>query len=739
MNKTLALYFIFLVLILSMVTIPINAYSKPLYPLMFLGANWSTLDGKTPFPGSIAVLSLYFTPRNDEGIEDLVVRLVLPYPLKSIEGDDEIYLAKADETVKGEVVELKANIVVPSNAKAGIYEFTAYVQYKIPLSKYVKQQKGSVFTFQLELYKQPSLSIKAFPQELSPDSISKVEFEIYYNGSVNANINIKIESDEASVIEYSPSSITLHPGGKVSVEAQLYVPPYEKLSKPIVSIKVYAEAIQLDHEVAVSRTFYYLVSEKREPSIKFNILNVEYFKEKILLSGIVLNEGNSSVENLSIEIASNASFISLEDNIINIGTLNPGEKKAFKITLKAYGSGKAILEFIITYFDNNAHTIKKYYTLEVPKTSVDIVEIGYELNDGEPLKLGEVNTLTLTIISNTNLEISSIIAELLLPIEIMRGSIVESYSKPLHLGDKATLKFSFHLPEILPYSTYELPLTVKIKLIFENGKFTIEKKVNIAAEIVKEPEIIVSLGTEELRQVVKQNITFYVQNLGTVPVRATLNAFSNELSIIAISPRTAILKPSEMVAIKTQVYCPTFKENIETVKVGLEVKYSYEGKEKVVSETFQIPIVREASLKIVELQQTPSEDGAVIKGQIVNIGDAEAKYVTLTSKITKGNASVENPTVYLGSLNSGEGTNFFVYIKTLGANEAKVSLLIEFQQPNRVWSNITKEITVYFRKPALEKTQLTGIEFSELIIPLAGLVISIVAIVVVLIKYVRRK
>jgi len=76
------------ILIISLIIVAIfsptviRAYAKPLYPLMFLGATWSTGDGKTPYPNTIATLTLYFTPRNDEGIEDLLVRLQNPLLLR---------------------------------------------------------------------------------------------------------------------------------------------------------------------------------------------------------------------------------------------------------------------------------------------------------------------------------------------------------------------------------------------------------------------------------------------------------------------------------------------------------------------------------------------------------------------------------------------------------------------------------------------------------------------------------
>ena len=45
----------------------IRAYTKPLYPLMFLGATWSTSDGKTPYPNTIATCLLYTSDAADDG------------------------------------------------------------------------------------------------------------------------------------------------------------------------------------------------------------------------------------------------------------------------------------------------------------------------------------------------------------------------------------------------------------------------------------------------------------------------------------------------------------------------------------------------------------------------------------------------------------------------------------------------------------------------------------------------
>jgi len=715
----------------------IRAYTKPLYPLMFLGATWSTSDGKTPYPNTIATLTLYFTPRNDEGIEDLLVKLQLPEPLTSEDEGSVIYLAHPETVAKGEIIELKTNIIIPANAKPGTYSFVVYVQYKIPISKYVKEQKGTTFTFQLSLYVKPSLTINAKLRKLNPDSINTLEFEIFFNGSVESSVSVSVSSNDISILNYTPTTMHVSPGESFKVKVEAYVPPYDKLMKPLVSVNVKVSVKQLVHITEISRTFYYLVLDNREPLIKLDIVRTRYMNGVVTIDGIVENLGNKSVSNLTVKITSDSPNVIVENDLINIGVLNPGERKSFEITLKTVSSENISLEFSVMFFSDKPYELRKHYKISLPTDTNDLVKVSYEINNGEPLKLGEINTLTLTVISNTQLEITNVVAELTLP-ELLGSKIVQSYGKTLGFGEEAKFSFNFYLPDTLPITTYEIPLTIRLIITIEKGLFTLEKTLNVVGKVSEKPEFLINLGTYGIKQAMKQDIVFYIQNKGLVPAKVTISANSNQLSILSLNQQYIFLKPGEKAKIVAKVYCPMLSENVETTTMNLELKYKWKGVEESILKTFQIPVVREAKLRIVELQQTQSEDRVIIKGQLVNIGDAKAKYVTLASKVVEGNVSIENPTVYLGDLDSGEGTNFFIYTRTLGVRESKILLTIEYQQPNRTWSSISKEITIYF-KQEMKETSKVGLEFSEIALPILGIVASIIVVAVILIKYVRRK
>jgi len=734
---------IYTILIISLIIIStispiiVKAYTKPLYPLMFLGASRTTSDGKSPYPNTIATLTLYFTPRNDEGIEDLLVRLQLPKPLSSEDGGSSIYLAHPEFVAKGEIIELKTNIIIPADAEPGIYSFVAYVQYKIPISKYVKEQKGTTFSFQLSLYEKPSLTINAKLLKLNPDSINTLEFELFFNGTVESSVSVSVSSNDISILNYTPTTIHVSPGESFKVKVKAYVPPYDKLMKPLVSVNVKASVKQLDHITETASTFYYLVLDNREPLIKLDTIRTRYMNGVVTIDGIVKNFGNKSVSNLTVEITSESPNVIVENDLVNIGVLNPGERKSFEVTLKTLSSENISIEFSIMFFSDKPYELRKHYRISLPTDISDLVKVSYEINNGEPLKLGEINTLTLTVISNTQLEITNVVAELILP-EIFGSKIVQSYSRTLDFGEEAKFSFNFYLPDTLPITSYEVPLTIRLAITVEKGLFTLKKTLNVVGEVVEKPEFLINLGTYGIKQAMEQDIVFYIQNKGLVPTKVTISASSNQLSILSLNPQYILLDPGEKAKIVAKVYCPMLSENVETATMNLELKYKWKGVEEYISKTFQIPVVREAKLRIVELQQTQSEDRVIIKGQLVNIGDAKAKYVTLASKVVKGNVSIDNPTVYLGDLDSGEGTRFSIYTRTLGVMEAKILLTIDYQQPNRTWSSISKEITIHF-KQEIKETSKVGMEFSEIALPILGVVASIIAVAVILIKYVKRK
>lgn len=129
----------------------------------------------------------------------------------------------------------------------------------------------------------------------------------------------------------------------------------------------------------------------------------------------------------------------------------------------------------------------------------------------------------------------------------------------------------------------------------------------------------------------------------------------------------------------------------------------------------------------------------IIRGQLVNVGDYDAKYLTVYAQALGEGLTVENPTTYLGTLAAGEGTSFLIYASAERIGKYGLKLSAKYYGPDMEWHETTEEISIEITGIAEEKEEITPIKYEEILPIIIGLPVVTLIIGFIMGRYTRWK
>lgn len=355
---------------------------------------------------------------------------------------------------------------------------------------------------------------------------------------------------------------------------------------------------------------------------------------------------------------------------------------------------------------------------------------------------GSINVITVYITPTLANGLKDIIAELHLPKPLTGlngGSIVKtSHMEFVPKGQILPLTFKVIVPLNTPEGNYTFRLKIKYTILAplpEERKWEVEFSLPISGRTYVYTELL----TEKLEKGKVQNINFNVVYVGNEPVELNIDFQSDALSILDYEPKAPILtdKPGSFEA-SAKVYCPPDVQ-VNGLPITITVTYKTLQASGTYTKTYIIPLARKAEVVFTEVQYTTSGSSVIIRGQLVNVGDYDAKYLTVYAQALSEGLTIENPTTYLGTLAAGEGTSFLIYASAERIGKYGLKLSAKYYGPDMEWHETTEEISIEITGIAEEKEKITPIKYEEILPIIIGLPVVTLIIGFIMGRYTRWK
>lgn len=306
----------------------------------------------------------------------------------------------------------------------------------------------------------------------------------------------------------------------------------------------------------------------------------------------------------------------------------------------------------------------------------------------------------------------------------------------VHNSSTFTVNAKVYVP--LEYQASLAPITLTISYETPQYSSTFTKTYLIPLVMPSEPDLYLELLNESIKRGTIQNVLFKITYKGTDKANVKVDFNSEVLSILDYEPKETIQigKEGSFYA-NVKIYCPL---EVSTNMIPLLVTVIYETAQtsRTITKTYILPLKKTAEITIVELQPTISEGSIIVKGQLINIGDSEAKYITVYARSLTEGLKIDTPTTYLGSLSSGEGVSFFVYATPSKPNTYDIEIQVKYYGPEAKWHTVLKNVTVSYSEeiaPPKKTTEIT----SEIVLLIVVLAVISLIIGIIIGRYMRWK
>ncbi|RLG76618.1 MAG: hypothetical protein DRO23_00260 [Thermoprotei archaeon] len=355
---------------------------------------------------------------------------------------------------------------------------------------------------------------------------------------------------------------------------------------------------------------------------------------------------------------------------------------------------------------------------------------------------GSIDVITVYIAPTLANGLKDVVAELYLPEPLTGldgGKVVKTSSLVfIPKGQILPLMFKVIIPLNVVEGNYTFKLKVKYTILAplaEERKWEIEFNLPILGRTV----VYAKLLTNTLEKGKIQGVNFNITYIGNEPAEINVDFRSETLSILDYEPKKPILadKPYSFEA-KAKVYCPP-DIKIDALPITITITYRTLQSANTYSKTYMIPISRKAEVEFTEIQPIVSDNTVTIRGQLVNVGDYDAKYLTVYATSPDKDLAIENPITYIGTLTAGEGSNFLIYASTTKPGKYSISLSAKYYGPDMKWHEISEEINVEVTGIAKKEEISVPLRYEEVLPVIIALSVATLIVGIIIGRYTRWK
>jgi len=355
---------------------------------------------------------------------------------------------------------------------------------------------------------------------------------------------------------------------------------------------------------------------------------------------------------------------------------------------------------------------------------------------------GSINVITVYITPTLANGLEDIVAELYLPQPLIgldgRSVVKTSHMEFVPKGRILPLMFKVIVPLNTPEGNCTFRLKIKYSVLAplpEERKWEIEFSLPIYGRTYVYTELL----RDKLERGKTQNITFNVVYVGYEAAELNIDFKSEILSVLDYEPKAPILtdKPGSF-KVNAKVYCPPDVQ-ANSLPITISVTYKTLQTTGTYTKTYIVPLVRKAEVAFTEVQYTTSGSSVIIRGQLVNVGDYDAKYLTVYAESLSEGLTIENPTTYLGTLAAGEGTSFLIYASAENSGKYGLKLSAKYYGPDMEWHETVEEINVEVKTIAEKEEKVSHVKYEELMPIIIGLPIVTLIIGFIMGRYTRWK
>lgn len=355
---------------------------------------------------------------------------------------------------------------------------------------------------------------------------------------------------------------------------------------------------------------------------------------------------------------------------------------------------------------------------------------------------GSIDVITVYITPTLANGLKDVVAELYLPEPLTGldgGKVVKTSSLVfIPKGQILPLTFKVIIPLNVDKGNYTFKLKVKYTILAplaEERKWEIEFNLPILGRTFVYTELL----TNTLEKGKIQNINFNITYIGNEPAEINVNFSSETLSILDYEPKKPILtdKPFSFKA-KTKIYCPL---DVKTYALPITITITYRTLQSVntYSKTYMIPVSRKAKVEFTEIQPIVSDSTVTIRGQLVNVGDYDAKYLTVYATSPDKDLIIENPVTYIGTLTAGEGSSFLIYASTMKPGKYSINLLAKYYGPDMKWHETSEEVSIKVTGIAKKEEISTPLRYEEVLPVIIVFSAAMLIVGIIIGRYVRWK
>ncbi len=233
-----------------------------------------------------------------------------------------------------------------------------------------------------------------------------------------------------------------------------------------------------------------------------------------------------------------------------------------------------------------------------------------------------------------------------------------------------------------------------------------------------------------------QSVIFKLSYCGEGEVTVSDVAFTSPTASIidhnGTSPFT--VKPDKPAFISARLYVPP---GATSAPLTISFTYTSPTSSGTISQSFGLPVFYKPKVTLSQVEATKIGTSTGLKIQVLNVGDGEARYVTVEVKPLTEGLSFDRVSMYIGSLASGEMATSLFKIESSPGGQQEALIVVKYADSQGNWFNATKSFSFEAEKTKEIEAKASPAERTTLLVVVGGLSVGLFIVGFVLGRYLR--
>ena len=233
-----------------------------------------------------------------------------------------------------------------------------------------------------------------------------------------------------------------------------------------------------------------------------------------------------------------------------------------------------------------------------------------------------------------------------------------------------------------------------------------------------------------------QSVTFKLSYYGEGEVTVSDVAFSSATASIIDHNGTSLftVKPDKPVYISVRLYVPP---GAASAPITISFAYTSPTSSGTILQNFGLPVFCKPKVTISQVEATKIGTSTGLKVQVLNVGDGEAKYVSVEVKPLTEGLRFDRESMYIGSLASGEMATSLFKIESASKEQQEALIVVQYADSQGNWFNTTKPFSFEAEKTGEVEAEVSPAERTTLLAVMGGLSVGLFIVGFVLGRYLR--